>query len=347
MTFNIDPLTDPRWNRFVESHPHSSVFHTTQWLEALQRTYRYGTVVLTTTPDGAPLTNAIVLCGVESWLTGSKWVSLPFSDHCEPLVDKVSDLLALLAALSGKTGGNFKFAQIRPRSAEWGTPSGWVLQNRYYLHVLDLRPSLEELYAGLHRDSIQRKIRRAEREGIVVEAGQSALLLRQFYDLMILTRRRHGLPPQPLRWFRNLAACFGKQLTVRVARAGDRPIASILTLQHRKTMVYKYGCSDARYHNLGGMPRLFWHAIEDAKSQELQELDLGRSDEHQEGLIRFKDRLGAARTTIQYWQFSTRPLQTAGAMSRMLKSPLVQKVIAHLPAPLFRLAGEMLYRHVG
>ena len=165
---------------------------------------------------------------------------------------------------------------------------------------------------------------------------------------MILTRRRHGLPPQPLRWFRNLAACFGKQLTVRVARAGDRPIAqNSATLQHRKTMVYKYGCSDERYHNLGGMPRLFWHAIEDAKSQELQELDLGRSDEHQEGLVRFKDRLGAARTTIQYWQFSTRPLQAAGAMSRMLKSPLVQNVIAHLPAPLFRLAGEVLYRHVG
>jgi hypothetical protein len=345
--FEIDPTTDPRWTAFIGSHPRSSVFHTVPWLEALKQTYRYRPTVLTTTPNSAALGNGIALCRVDSWLTGSKWVSLPFSDHCEPLLEARSDFGVLLAAIRDRTIGRLSFAELRPRSAEWGIPSGWFSQSRYCLHVLDLRPGLDELYSNLHKDSIQRKIRRAERERVVVEAGRSPLLLHQFYDLMVLTRRRHGLPPQPLRWFRNLASCFGTQLTIRLARIDDRPIASLLTLRNNRTMVYKYGCSDERYHNAGGMPRLFWHAIEDAKSAGLQELDLGRSDEDQEGLIRFKDHLGAAKTTLQYWQFSTKPLQAASGLTRALKSPLVKGVIAHLPTPLFRLAGEMLYRHAG
>src|SRR5262245_60870472 len=61
-------------------------------------------------------------------------------------------------------------------------------------------------------------------------------------------------------------------------------------------------CSDERYHNLGGMPRLFWHAIEEARSHGLRDLDLGRSDWDQERLVRFRDHLGATKTTHQYWQ---------------------------------------------
>jgi hypothetical protein len=29
----------------------------------------------------------LVFCRVRSWLTGRRSISLPFSDHCEPLVE--------------------------------------------------------------------------------------------------------------------------------------------------------------------------------------------------------------------------------------------------------------------
>ena len=82
----IQPLTDPRWAELVKRHPRSSVFHTREWLEALHRTYGYEPVAMTTcSPDA--LTNAVVFCRVESRLTGRRLVSLPFSDHCELLVE--------------------------------------------------------------------------------------------------------------------------------------------------------------------------------------------------------------------------------------------------------------------
>ena len=83
-----------------------------------------------------------------------------------------------------------------------------------------------------------------------------------------------------------------------MASKDGRPIASILTLSFKKTMVYKYGGSDAAHHPLGGMPFLFWRAIQEAKAQGIEELDLGRSDLDQPGLIAFKDHLGATRSDI-------------------------------------------------
>jgi lipid II:glycine glycyltransferase (peptidoglycan interpeptide bridge formation enzyme) len=168
-------------------------------------------------------------------------------------------------------------------------------------------------------------------------------MLKQFYELMVLTRRRHRLPPQPLAWFRNLVECFGDRLVMRVASVDNRAIAGILTLRHKQTMVYKYGCSDARFHNLGGMPLLFWQTIQEAKSENLQELDLGRSEPDNAGLIRFKDHLGAEKTTLQYWRLS-REFRDG---REFLQSQFVRTCLAHLPDNLLQLAGRLLYKHAG
>jgi hypothetical protein len=345
--FEIDPLRDPRWTAFVDSHPHSSVFHTREWLEALSRTYHYLPTAFTTSPNGAPLASAIVFCQIDSWLTGSKLISLPFSDHCEPLIRDRPDLHALLSGISDRTSGRFKYAEIRPRCLAPETEWGWGRNGQYHFHALDLRPSIEELYARLHKDGVQRKIRRAEREGVALDQGRSELWLQQFYELLLLTRRRHRLPPQPLAWFRNLVECLGDRLTIHVARVDNRPVASILTLRHKRTLVYKYGCSDEQFHPLGAMPRLFWQAIEEAKSEQLEEFDLGRSDESNPGLVRFKDHLGAAGSHLNYWQFPGKTAVQRHGLSAALQHPLIQNILPRLPDRLFRLAGEIFYRHAG
>src|SRR5436190_17367898 len=94
--YEVDPLKDPRWSRFVSEHPRSSVFHSLQWLTALTRTYNYKSTVFTCESDSEPLKSGIVLAHVNSWLTGSRLVSLPFSDHCDPLVSSPSELALLL-----------------------------------------------------------------------------------------------------------------------------------------------------------------------------------------------------------------------------------------------------------
>jgi CelD/BcsL family acetyltransferase involved in cellulose biosynthesis len=342
--FQLDPLIDPRWPDLVSSHPGASVFHSVGWLNALNKTYGYEPLVYTNSPEDAPLTNGLVFCRIKSWLTGRRLVSLPFSDHCEPLVDSVEELNELLTpALQELREGKIKYIDVRPLSLSFAEATDGA--DSYFLHLLDLRPTLDELYKKLHGDSIRRKIQRAEREKLTLGVGSSETLLREFYDLHIITRQRQQLPPHPLKWFRNVLMCLGKHAQIRVAKKNGKAIASIFTVSHKQKMVYKYGCSNAHSHNLGGMQFLFWDLIRDSNERGFVELDFGRSECTNTGLVTFKDRWGTKRQLITYLRYPHQTHSTEPGPSTIMK--LGQQVFSHCPHSVLRLAGNLLYPHVG
>jgi CelD/BcsL family acetyltransferase involved in cellulose biosynthesis len=345
--YQIDPIGDPRWAEFVERHPRASVFAAPGWLEALRRSYGYEPFVLTTSPPRAELRNGLPVCRVKSWLAGSRLVSLPFSDHCEPLVDRPEDLDEMLAFLTQEARqGKWKYAELRPCNAGLGAEGslgGFQVSETHYFHKLDLSPSLEELFRRLHKTSMRQMIQRAEREGLAYEEGRAESHLSRFYQLQVLTRRRHGLPPQPLAWFRNLVDCLGDKLSLRVASKDGHAVASVLTVSDGSSIVYKYGCSDPRYHVLGGMPFLFWRTIQEAKKQGLREFDLGRSETENSGLVTFKDRLGASRSTLTYYRY---PASTIGSATNGWKLQVAKRVFSHMPDRVLTAAGSLLYKHL-
>jgi len=302
-------------------------------------------VVFSTSAQAADLTNGVVFCLISSWLTGSRMVSLPFADHCEPLVESAEDgkeILSFLVHTLGKE--HWKYIEIRPLSSYLLSEDGAERSSSFFSHVMDLRPSLDVLFQGFNKDSIQRAIRRAEREGLFYEEGRSEALLKSFYCLLLKTRRRHKLPPQPINWFRNLIACLGDRLSIRLVSKNGQPVASILTLSHRDTVVYKYGCSDSNFHSLGGTPLLLWKTIQEAKAHGLQKFDLGRSEIDNAGLVIFKDRWRAQRSTLTYVRLSTQrsPIVTGGYGMQVAK-----RVFACMPDGLLVATGRMLYRHIG
>ena len=342
--YSFDPLNDPRWSLFLASEPRSSAFHSTAWLTALNRTYKFEPVGFTTAVPGKALQNGVVFCRVKSWLTGKRLVSLPFSDHCEPLVDDVEQLNTLLVpAQKELQEEKIKYIDIRPLSLSFS--EGLTDAESYFLHVLDLRPTLDELYKKLHGDSIRRKIQRAEREGLTLEVGSSETLLAEFYNLHVITRQRQELPPHPLAWFRNVLACLGEDAQLRVAKKNGLAIASIFTVAHKQKMVYKYGCSDAHSHNLGGMQFLFWGLIRHAKEHGFMELDFGRSECDNTGLVTFKDRWGTKKKLITYLRYPQRAPSSGQGPSSLMN--LGKKVFARCPQSILRVAGDLLYPHVG
>jgi CelD/BcsL family acetyltransferase involved in cellulose biosynthesis len=343
--YTFNPLTDSRWGQFVETQPLASVFHTRGWLDAIRRTYSYEPVVYTTSPPDEPLENGVLLCCVRSWLTGRRMVGVPFADHCEPLVDGPLARDAIFSALQQAVeGGAWKYVEFRSLRPDFFAVPGLRPLDSFCFHAVDLRPPLDALFAALHKDSIRRKLRRAEREGLRYETGSSSTLLDHFYGLLVATRRRHGLPPQPAEWFQNLFACLGDRIAMHFAFRGEQPIGAIITLRHAGTLVYKYGASDARFHNLGVMPMLFWNTMMQAKERGLHDFDLGRSHTNNTGLIAFKDHLGAARSMAAYAQYavSRQPAADDGYAMR-----LARLAFASMPTRLLIAAGRLLYKHIG
>src|SRR5260370_7555934 len=227
----VDPIRDPRWMEFVSEHPDSSVFQSPSWLQALQATYSYHPFAITTSPPGSKPRRGILFCRVESWLTGNRLVSVPFADHCELLVDDAADRRELLGFMGSLLSRNeFKYAELRPMTKEPEDDCGFRLSRRYALHTLDLRPALDEILKKSHKTSIQQKIRRAQRQQLDYTEGNDSQHIHRFYQLLLLTRRRQKIPPQPLEWFHNLARYFGKSLQIRLLLPSAQPITAALHL---------------------------------------------------------------------------------------------------------------------
>lgn len=346
--YQVDPIQDARWASLVAHHAKASVFHTVAWLEALRHTYGYEPVAFTTSPPTGALKNGLLFCRVKSWLTGRRLVSLPFSDHCEPLCDSAEDVNFLISYLqSALEHQEWKYLELRPINGDFahtGNEAGFLPASKYFWHTLSLRPDLDELFRGLDKDSIQRRIQRAERAGLVERCGRSEDLLKDFYSLFVMTRGRHSLPPIPYVWFQNLIEYLDNALEIRVAYKEKTPVAAILTLRFRDVLYYKYGCSDARFNNYGATPWLLWKAITAGKLNGAYDFDMGRTQEDNPGLLAFKNHWVPQPKRLVYWKFpSTSSFDSANGW----KLKIAKRVFSCMPDRLLTITGRFMYRHIG
>ena len=342
-----DVIDSPRWAELLERHPAASIFHSPGWLNALRQTYGYEPFVVTTSA-GSTLESGVVACEVKGWAS-RRLVSLPFSDHCDPLVENPPDLsesLAFLLDYARKNGSTSVELRPTPLVGQAFATSGvapLMPASAYCFHQLDLRAEETEIFRRFHHSSMRRAVRRAEREGLSYECGSSERLLTSFYPLLRMTRRRHRLPPQPLAWFRNLLTNLRDHVSIHVASKDRQPIAGILTLSFKKTAYYKYGGSDATHHRFGAMPFLFWRVIQDTRRRGFKELDLGRSDIDQPGLIAFKNHLGATQSTLTYYRY---PRQPETARTHWI-ARAARGTFPYLPDVALDLAGKLIYKRLG
>lgn len=343
--YALDPLLDRRWDDLVASHPRASVFHRSDWLKALAKTYGYRAVALTSTPPGKPLVDALVYCEIRSWITGNRLVSLPFSDHADPLVNEDVNSLELKEwALAALSSGRWRHIELRPIRWKPHPGSGVMTSQSFWLHTLSLEPSREQLFRNLHKSCVQRRVLRAEREHLCYERCRSERALDDFYRLVMMTRRRHRLLPQPRAWFSNLLSCMSSDAEIRLARKDGVPVAAILTLRHRDAIVYKYGCSDERFHGTGAMPFLFWRLIEESKAEGAEEIDFGRTEVENGGLIGFKDHLGTSRFPLAYLRY---PSDAAKTVTIAGPPSGARVLFSVLPDMLSSRMGRLVYRHIG
>jgi CelD/BcsL family acetyltransferase involved in cellulose biosynthesis len=332
------PLTDPSWRVFCSTHPDALAFHRPGWAELLAECYRYRAFALATLDTRGEIAGGLPIIEVRT-LMGRKWISLPFTDSCPPLLapgvgaDRFAEQLQ-----SEQSTARIRSFQIR---TDVSTP-GALRHGDAVTHALALRPDPDQLVAGFRQSQVRRNIRRAEREGVVVRRGESpADLVDTYYALHVQTRRRLGSPAQPRRFFMGLwrhllEPGHGRLL---LAYTGSRPIAGAVFLTGRGTVTYKYGASDADFWSLRPNHLLFWQAICWACEAGFHTLDFGRSDTSDHGLRNFKSAWGADEAPLVYTTLSDRNLGdrfATAATSRLLR---------RLPPWVCRVAGEVFYRY--
>ena len=338
----MNPLVDSEWDDAISMHSDATIFHSTAWARVLVDTYGHRPCYVQMSLNGSLLALVPVM-EVQSVLTRSRGICLPFSDYCAPLTfssfghELVTQKLQQIARERC-----WSYFELRSHSI---IPVDVPASESYYGHFLDLRIGPAALISNFS-SSVQRAVRKAQRSGLSVSIQSSADAMAKFYKLHVRTRRRHGAPPQPQSFFTNIqhhliSAGLGFIVLVECQKG---PIAAAMFFKLRRHAVYKFGASDERLQELRPNNLAMFEGIKHLADGGAETLHFGRTDKENEGLRRFKLSWGTREAEISYGKFNISADNWVGPRTR--RSTLHNRIFRILPGSINKVAGAMLYPHL-
>jgi CelD/BcsL family acetyltransferase involved in cellulose biosynthesis len=338
----VDPTCDPSWDRLASSHPGCTFFHGAAWMRVLCNTYGHKPLAFCCSRRGQPRA-LLPLVEVASRFTGTRGVSLPFTDFCAPLFFRDCDpniIVVNLCAFAQIRG--WKHFEIRGRLPTNLPPRSALT---FHGHSLDLRGGAEASFVKF-ASPVKRAIRKAEQSGLSVRLSTSEAAMRDFYRLHARTRRRHGLPPQPFSFFSNIHSEVIKPGLgfVVLAENASKAVAGAVFFYTATTAVFKFAASDERYSHLRPNNLVMWQAIQELSRRDIGTLHLGRTSRGDEGLRRFKLGWGAVEEPINYFRFDVRANRWTTTTDKA--SGTHNAIFSRLPLAINRLIGAVIYPHL-
>lgn len=346
----IDPLADGDYDEWLLEQPGATIFHTSKWARVLAESYGHRPCYLTLGPK--PGRAVLPLMEVASALTGRRGVSLPFTDFCSaagsPGGGMENKALALgrdwgwrymefrggesPGAMQPSTGGN---APAKPRASV----AFWA--HEVIVKACSTQPALN------FSPAVLRAVRKAERSGLSTTISTDAGAMRQYFTLHCATRKRHGLPPQPWRFFdsisRNLVETGDGFVTL--CKLGESAVAGAVFLTFGGMGIYKFGASLASAQALRPNNLVMREGFKACAERGCERVHLGRTSLGNEGLRRFKLGFGAQESTLEYHRYDYRRDAYVRTPDRA-KPGWINHVFRALPIPCLRLAGSALYPHL-
>ncbi len=338
----VDPCRDSRW---LELARHRDLFHAPPWLRVLSTTYGFDLKAsLLLEPNGVARAG-FVYATVDDFL-GTRIVSLPFSDYCDPLVERGEDWNRLIEGPLA-TGH-----RIHLRCLHNQLPAGderFAVTGRGHWHAIDLGGGQDDLWVRLH-PSARRAIRKAEGSGIRVSVASRDEDLAAFYNLHLRVRKyKYGLLVQPRQFFAELHHEFldpGYGMLLLAQHEGVT-VGGVLFLRWGNRLYYKFNASLPEFLEYRPNDLILWEAIRMAADTGIDYIDLGHTDWDHEGLLRYKEKYATRRSEVTYVRRT--PPAVPDHKEREARSLLsgLTEVLTDptVPDELSARAGDLIYRY--
>jgi hypothetical protein len=387
MPIIVDPRSCPSWDDILLHTPGASFFHSSAWARVLAESYGYTPLYFVIQENGK-FRALVPVMEVNSILTGKRGVSLPFTDYCEPIIGESTEFVDLFNRIieCGKKrgwkylelrGGSSLFApwasnlepspspvaprasnlqpqtsSLEPRTSNLDPVSNLVPVFRSFLgHTLDLTKGEERIFSGF-RDSTRRNIKKAITHEVAVKICTDSGAVKEFYRLNCLTRREHGLPPQPYHFFQNVYEyIISRDLGfVTLASCNGQNIAGAVFFHLGDRAVYKYGASDKRSQELRANNLVMWEGIKWSIARGFKSFCFGRTEMENEGLRQFKSGWGPQEYQIQYFKYNLHKeafVRNEKNEEHGTSNGLMKRLFQRLPVPALNAIGSLVYRHIG
>ncbi len=346
----IDPSKDKRWDEFVANHSQGTVFHLSNWARVLQKTYGYIPYYFILENSDKKIKAGCPFFLIKSWLTSNRFVCLPFTDNCSPLATSDEDIKSLFsAAIEEAKREKMDYIEVR------GWPKIGVrcnLQlsshNYYKVFVLKLSQDVDSIVNNFSHMVTRYVVKKTGKSPVQLRKTGNEEDMRRFYELNLLTRKKHGVPPQPYKFFKNIwqEIILEKLGILVLAEYCESPIAGGLFIVYKDIVHYKFNASNANYLKYLPNHFLVWYAIQQSCYNGFKYLDFGRASPDNQGLMKFKRLWGADEIELPYYYWPTVKGVTS-TEEKSLKYGMITSVLRRTPTTISRAAGKLLYKHLG
>jgi hypothetical protein len=331
------------WDNYVLSHPNGTPFHLSNWLKCIRNTYNH-VVHLQMIKDSKEILGVFPYFKVKGLLNFHKYISIPFSDYGGILADDSNIEKCFIDHFINKFNSHNGFLEIRnPLCDQFN-----LKQNQIYTrHIIDLSPGLDTISKSIDKKTIKYSIRKAKRNNVEIKIDNTINGIEIFYKLNQLTRKKHGIPNQPYKHFKNIfTEIISKNLgDIYLALYNNKAIAAGLFLRFEKSIYYKYNASNPKYlSKVCPNHLLTYFAIENACSENMSYFDFGRVYKSDFNLIRFKKMWGASELELSYTYYPKISGPTAlNPETYLLKS--FTKVWQTLPIYLTKILSPTIFEY--
>ena len=334
-----------KWDHFIESHPGGTPFHTSSWLHTIHETYSFEPLLYVSKKENGDISSVLPLFRLKSAFFGTRLISLPFSDFCPPLFDTEEDFEEIISYLLSTVGKKTKYIEVRGNLPK---KTDFICHNYYKQHYIKLTSDPIETKKNINKRTIQYSIRKAQKAEVEIREENSLQGIEEFYKLNLMTRKKHGVPPQPKKLFLNLFQHMVAKgyASILLAVWDSLTIAAGIFMRYKETVYYKYNVSNPLYLTKKSPNHLLtWKAIEQACLEGYRYFDFGRSAPDNTGLMRYKEMWGAEKHDLPYFYYP----QVKGIGSKGeggLLYGIVTKLWRKMPNAIVSKLGPIIYRHL-
>jgi CelD/BcsL family acetyltransferase involved in cellulose biosynthesis len=341
-----DPRTDPRW-RELSRGPSGHLFLSPPWITAVCETYGF-TPTCRLVTDGTDEPRGGLVVVPVSDMCGSRLLSLPFSDHADPVVDDAETWSSLVQGLlSPDVPFTLRCFDTAVPATAAGAEGGLRRTGAAAWHGTWLEGDQDAMLGRLSGHA-RRNIRIAERSGVTVHLSTGLDAVRSFHELHRRLRRdKYRLLAQPWELFERIWQEFAREdgVVTALARVGDQVVAGAVFLVWQDVLYYKFGASLREHLALRPNDAIFWAGLRLAQQRGLRLLDWGLSDLDQPGLVAYKRKWAPEERTIvtlrgggEMAPGATEQRALLGQLTELLTDPEV-------PDSVVARAGALLYRY--
>lgn len=163
-------------------------------------------------------------------------------------------------------------------------------------HVIDLSLSEEDLWKNVHSKH-RNVIKKAEKDGVVIECGRTQKLVEDYHNIDIDTWNRSNRVAATENHWKNLMEKMGDNCVIYIAYLDGEPQSGAFLYYNMQMCYYMYGANKNNPH-IGSGNLLQWKAILDMKERGIKKYSFVgcriNEDENSKyhGIQRFKERFG-------------------------------------------------------